>query len=62
MIVAAYIHHIIKYHESCPFGLLFISDADLTYATITPEQVIQVFTGDLVIEVFDEQDTIGTRW
>lgn len=55
-----YIHNIIKYHKGGSFCLLLIPYAYLPDAAIPSKEVVQVFPSDLVVQVFDEEYTIGT--
>ena len=53
-----HIHDIVENNECSAFGLLFISYSYLPYATIASKKIIQVFTGDLVVQVFHEQNAV----
>lgn len=55
-----YVHHVIKYNESCASSLLFRPNADLTNTAISPKQVVQIFARDLVVEILDEEYPICT--
>ena len=55
-----YIHYIVENNECSTTCLLFISDADLTNATIPSKEVVQVLTSDLVVEVLHEKDSVRT--
>lgn len=57
-----HIHNVVKHNKSRSFGLLLVSYPYLTYAAITSKQVVQVFTIDLVVQILNEEDTVGTRW
>lgn len=56
-----HVHNIVKHYKCCPFRLSFIPYAYLSDATVSSEEVIQVFSCDLVVQVFDEQDTVRAR-
>lgn len=55
-----HVHHVVKHDESCPTRLLFVADADLANATVAAKEVVQVFAGDLVVQILDEQDAVRT--
>ena len=54
-----YVHNIVENDECGPPCLLLITDTYLAYATITAEEIIQVLSGDRVIQILDEEDTVG---
>lgn len=56
-----HIHDVVKHDKRGPLGLWFISHSYLTYAAVAAKEVVQVLTGDLVVEVLDEQDAIRAR-
>ena len=62
---ATHVHDIVKHHKRCAFCLLLIAYPDLTYATVSSKQVVQVLAGDLVVQVLDEEDAVrawGKLW
>lgn len=49
-----HIHYVVEDNESSPPRLLFVADSDLADATITPEQIVQILSCDLVVEILDK--------
>ena len=56
-----HIHHVIKYNKCSTLGLLLITNTNLAYAPVPSEQVVQVLARDLVVQILDKKDPIGTR-
>lgn len=57
-----YVHDIVKHHEGSPSRLLLVPHSYLSNTPIPPEQIVQVFTSNLIVEIFDEQNTVCARW
>jgi hypothetical protein len=58
----AHVHNVLEYDEGSPLGFGLIAYSYLTNAAISSEQVIQVVSGNLVIQVFHKQDPVSARW
>ncbi len=56
-----YVHNIVEHDECGPPALLLISNTDLANASIPSKQVVEILASDLVVEIFYEQNPIGTR-
>jgi hypothetical protein len=54
------IHHIIKDHKCRSTRFLLVSNPYLSYSTVPPKQVVQVFTCDVVGQIFDKQNPVRT--
>ena len=52
--VMTHIHYVVEDNESSPSRLLFVADADLADAAITPKQIVQILSCDLIVEVLDK--------
>ena len=57
----SYIHDILENNESRAFGFWLIPYSQLTYASISSEQFVQVVPGDLIVEILDKKNPVGTR-
>ena len=57
----AYVHNIVVNDKSRPTGGGIVAQADLTNATVSTKELIQVFTLDVVIQVLHEEDAICSR-
>ena len=58
---STHVHDVVKHHECCTTGLLLVADADLPYTAIPSEQVVQILSRDLVIQVLHKQYSVGPR-
>ena len=47
-----HVHHIVKDDKCSTLRFGFISKTYLTNGTISPEELVEVVAGDLVIEIF----------
>lgn len=56
----AHVHHIVEYNKRCTLCFWFIPDTNLPNAPVATEEVIEVFASDLVVEVLDKEDAVGT--
>jgi hypothetical protein len=57
-----YIVDIFEHDKRRPLRLWLVPYAYLPYAAVASEEIVQVFAGDLVVEVLDEQDAVCARW
>lgn len=57
-----YIHNVVEDNKCGPPCLLFVTDTDLAYATITAEEIIQVLSRYRVVQILDKEYTVGARW
>lgn len=57
-----YVHNIVKHNERCTTSLLLVSDTDLTDAAISPEEVVQILSGDLIVKILYKKNSISPRW
>jgi len=55
-----HIHDIVIHNKRGSFRFRLVANANLPYATIAPEEVIQVLTSDLVIQVLNKQNAVCT--
>lgn len=55
------IHHVVKYNKCRSTGLLLITNANLAYAAITPEEIVQILSGNLVIQILHEENPVRSR-
>jgi hypothetical protein len=56
-----HVHNVVEDHKRGALCLLLISNANLADSAVPAEQVVQVFASNLVVQIFDEEDTVGTR-
>ena len=54
----SYVHHVVVDDESCASGGDIVAESYLTNAAVATKELIQVFAFDIVVEVFDEEDTV----
>lgn len=47
-----HIHDIVEYNESRAFRFRLVPNTNLTNAAVAAKQLVQVFTCDLVVEIF----------
>lgn len=58
----AHVHHIVKYNKRCTLCFCFIPNTNLPNAPVTAEEVIKIFSSDLVVEVLDKENAIRAGW
>ena len=56
-----YIHDVLENNESSAFGFWLIPYSQLTYASISSEQFVQVVPRDLIVQILDKKNPVGTR-
>ena len=55
-----HIHDILKHNKRSAFCLLLVAYPYLTYAAITPKQVVEIVSRNLIVEILYKKDPIGT--
>ena len=60
--MTTHVHHIVEDDKCSALRFGFVSQTDLTNAAISPEQLVEVVTSDLIVEIFDEQNPVCTWW
>ena len=62
MVWVTHVHDVVKNNECCTLCFLLIPYPDLPNAPVASEQIVEVFAGDLVVQILDEEDSIRARW
>jgi hypothetical protein len=57
-----HVHYIVKDDKGSTLSFLFISQTYLTNTAVPPEKLVEIVAGDLIVEIFYEQDPICAWW
>lgn len=54
-----HVHNVVVHNERSPLCLCLVPNSYLTDAAIASEEVVQVVSSYLIVQVFDKEDSVG---